>query len=71
MFVDNRCRSLLLDVPKSLRPSEGAKLFSLNIKEQVLDYLRSIRNSITAEHVAAIREVYGDAHVHGVPAAQT
>jgi hypothetical protein len=70
MFVDNRCRSLLLDVPKSLRPPEAANLFSLNIKEQFLDYLRSIRNSITAEHVAAIREVYGDDHLHGVSTAQ-
>jgi hypothetical protein len=70
MFMDNRCRSLLLDVPKTLRPSETYKLFSLNIKEKLLAYLKSIRNSITAEHVAAIREVYGDNHLDGVPAAQ-
>jgi hypothetical protein len=70
MLMDNRCRSLLLDVPKTLRPSETCKLFSLNIKEKLLAYLKSIRNSITAEHVAAIREVYGDNHLDGVPAAQ-
>lgn len=70
MFMDNRCRSLLLDVPKVLRPPGTAKVFSLNIKAQFLDYLRSIRNSITAEHVAAIREVYGDHHLKGVPSAQ-
>jgi hypothetical protein len=70
MFVDNRCRSLLLDVPKGMRPPDTSKLFSLNIKEQFLDYLRSIRNGITAEHVAGIREVYGDDHLHDVPAAQ-
>ena len=70
MFMDNRCRSLLLDVPKNFRPAGTAKLFSLNIKEQFLDYLRSIRNGITVEHVVAIREVYGDEHLNGVPAAQ-
>jgi hypothetical protein len=70
MFVDNGCRSLLLDVPKKLRPPETAKLFSLNIKNEFLNYLRSIRNGITAEHVAIIREVYGEEHLDGVPAAQ-
>jgi hypothetical protein len=70
MFMDNRCRSLLLDVPKDLRPPETARVFSLNIKAQYLDYLRSIRDGITAEHVAAIREVYGDDHLEGVPSAQ-
>lgn len=70
MFMDNRCRSLLLDVPKHLRPPETARVFSLNIKAQYLDYLRSIRDGITPEHVAAIREVYGDNHLEGVPSAQ-
>ena len=70
MFMDNRCRSLLLDVPKDLRPPETARVFSLNIKAQYLDYLRSIRDGITPEHVAAIREVYGDNHLEGVPSAQ-
>ena len=69
MFMDNRCRSLLLDVPKGLRPPETAKVFSLNIKAQFLGYLRSIRDGIPPEHVAAIREVYGDAHLEGVPSA--
>ncbi len=70
MFMDNRCRSLLLVVQKDLRPLDTPKVFSLNIKEQFLDYLRSIRNGITAEHVAAIREVYGDDNLEGVPSAQ-
>jgi len=67
MFMDNGCRSLLLDVPTALRPPETAKLFSLNVKAQFLDYLRSIRDGISAEHVRAIREVYGDDHLEGVP----
>jgi hypothetical protein len=70
MFMDNGCRSLLLDVPTALRPPETAKVFSLNVKTQFLDYLRSIRDGISAEHVQAIREVYGDDHLESVPSAQ-
>jgi hypothetical protein len=70
MFMDNGCRSLLLDVPTALRPPETAKVFSLNVKTQFLDYLRSIRGGISAEHIQAIREVYGDGHLEGVPNAQ-
>jgi hypothetical protein len=65
MFMDNGCRSLLLDVPTALRPPETTKVFSLNVKAQFLDYLRSIRDGISAEHVQAIREVYGDDHLGG------
>ena len=70
MFVDNRCRSLFLDIPRDLRPTAMAKLYSLNIKGHFLDYLRSIRDGITAEHVAAVREVHGDEYLEGVPAAK-
>lgn len=70
MFMDNGCRSLLLDVPTAFRPLEKTKIFSLNVKAQFLDYLRSIRNGISAEHVQAIREVYGNRHLEGVPSAQ-
>ena len=70
MFMDNGCRSLLLDVPTALRPPETAKVFSLNVKTEFLEYLRSIRDGISAEHVQTIREVYGDDHLEGVPKAQ-
>jgi hypothetical protein len=70
MFMDNGCRSLLLDIPTALRPPETTRVFSLNVKAQFLDYLRSIRDGISAEHVRAIREVYGDGHLEGVPNAQ-
>jgi hypothetical protein len=70
MFMDKGCRSLLLDIPKKLRPPDAAKVYSLNVKAQFLDYLRSVRDSISVDHVRAIREVYGDAHLEGVPSAQ-
>jgi hypothetical protein len=69
MFMDNGCRSLLLDVPTALRPPETAKVFSLNVKTRFVDYLRSIRDGISAEHVQTIREVYGDDHLEGVSSA--
>lgn len=70
MFMDNGCRSLLLDVPTALRPLDTTKVFSLNVKTQFLSYLRSVRDGISAEQVQAIREVYGDDHLDGVPSAQ-
>ena len=36
MFMDNRCRPLLLDVPKDLRPPETARVFSLTSKIDLL-----------------------------------
>ena len=69
MLMDNGCRALLLNVPVELRPADATKVFSPNVKEQFLVYLRSIRESVTAEHVAALREVYGDDHLEGIPSA--
>jgi hypothetical protein len=70
MFMDRGCRSLLLDIPTELRPPETARVFSLGVKTQFLDYLRTIRNGISAEHVQVIREVYGDHSLGDVPTAQ-
>ena len=70
MFMDKGCRSLLLNIPRKLRPPETARVSSLNNKAQFLNYLRSIRDGICAEHVQAIREVYGDIHLGDVPSAQ-
>jgi hypothetical protein len=67
MLMDNGCRSLLLNVPMELRPADSAKVFSPNVKEDFLAYLRSIRDGATAEHVAALRAVYGDDHLGGAP----
>lgn len=63
MLMDNGCRSLLLNVPTELRPADTAKVFSPNVRKEFLAYLGSIRDGVTAEHVAALREVYGDDHI--------
>ena len=65
MFMDNGCRSLLLNVPTELRPSDALKVYSPNVKEEFLAYLRSILDGVTAEHLVVLREVYGDDHVEG------
>ena len=70
MFMDNGCKSLLLDIPLALRPPETTRVFSPNTKEQFLDYLRPIREGISTEHIEAIREVYGDDRLEGIASAQ-
>ena len=65
MFMDNGCRSLLLNVPTELRPADALKVYSPNVKEEFLAYLRSILDGVTAEHLVVLREVYGDDHVEG------
>ncbi len=60
MLMDNDCRALLLNIPTALRPAEVARVYSLNSRTEFLDYLRSIRASITPEHLDALRDVYGE-----------
>jgi hypothetical protein len=69
MFVDNECRSLLLNIPKRLQPDDVNKVYSMRVKDDFLGFLREIRDSITAEHVEGLREAYGDRDLTGVPAA--
>jgi hypothetical protein len=70
MFLDKECRALMLNVPMHVRPDDAKKLYSMQVKVEFLAFLREIRDSITVEHVQAIREVYGDKDLRGVPAAQ-
>jgi hypothetical protein len=67
MLMDNGCRSLLLNVPTDLRPPDARNVFSPNVKEKFLSYLRSVRDDVTAEHVVALREVYGDDRIEVLP----
>jgi hypothetical protein len=60
MLMDNDCRALLLNIPMTLRPSEVARVYSLNNRTEFLAYLHSIRDSITPEHTEALRNVYGE-----------
>jgi len=63
MLMDNDCRALLRNIPTALRPAEVERVYSLNSRTEFLDYLRSIRASITPEHLDALREVYGEEYI--------
>ena len=63
MLMDNDCRALLRNIPTALRPAEVERVYSLNSRTEFLGYLRSIRASITPEHLDALREVYGEEYV--------
>jgi hypothetical protein len=67
MFMDNGCRSLLMDIPLDVRAPEVARVFSPKVREEFLDYLRSIRDSASAEHIALVRELYGEEYTVGLP----
>ncbi|MDF2531099.1 MAG: hypothetical protein K0Q65_680 [Clostridia bacterium] len=59
MFVDNECASLLNEEPLRTCITGGAKIFSLNTKEQFLEYLEEIIFTAPKEHIDKVEEVYG------------
>jgi transcription elongation factor Elf1 len=59
MFMDNGCRAILQDIPQSHRPEGVDRVYSMNRKDEFLDYLRSIRASATPEHLELVNQVYG------------
>ena len=65
MLMDNECRALLLNIPRTLRPPEVSRVYSLSNKAAFLGHLGAIRDSITTEQVEALREVYGEQRVSG------
>ncbi len=59
MFIDNECRSFLLEKPLCEEIDYGTKVYSLSNKEEFLKYLEEIRQSASEEHIKAVNEVYG------------
>ncbi|HXR37845.1 MAG TPA: hypothetical protein VN776_02065 [Terracidiphilus sp.] len=59
MFVDNKCRSLVANTPKTHKLPYRCPVFSSKTSDEFLQYLRDIRASATPEHVALVQEVYG------------
>jgi len=59
MFVDNKCRSLLSNIPKKHKLPYKCLVFSSKTSSEFLQYLRDIRNSATPEHLELLQEVYG------------
>lgn len=60
IFTDNECRRLLT-TPKAISVHDVSnKVFSLSNKEKFMDYLDTIEDTMSDEHVKYIHEVYGE-----------
>jgi hypothetical protein len=59
MFVDNPCRALLTDIPKAYALRYPCKVFSPNTGAEFIRYLTDIRDSVSAQHLAFVEQVYG------------
>lgn len=60
MFIDNECRSLLMESPLREDIAYGTKIFSQKIKDEFFKYLDGIEKNAPEGHFKAIMEVYGD-----------
>lgn len=59
MFVDNKCRALLNEIPKAYKPPYECKVFSAKTSGEFLKYLAEIRANVSLEHLALLHKVYG------------
>lgn len=59
MFVDDGCRALLHDIPKPYKLPYPCAVFSKNNSHRFLAYLRSLRDSVTREHLEIMKDAYG------------
>jgi len=59
IFVDNKCRALLHDIPRDCALPYACKVFSPNTGDNFIRYLSEIRDSATAGHLKLIEEIYG------------
>jgi len=59
MFVDNFCRSLLNEIPRTHKLPYNCAIFSSKTSSDFLQYLSGIRNGVTPEHLELLKEVYG------------
>jgi len=59
MFVDNKCRALLQDIPRDYALPYACKVFSRNTGADFIRCLIEIRDSVTPDHLKLIEEVYG------------
>jgi hypothetical protein len=60
MFMDNELRALLTSVPAKFKIKETSRVFSMSCKENFLSYLRDLLAQASPEHMAKVREVYGE-----------
>ena len=61
MFIDKECHSYLKEKPLCYAIDYGTKIYSLNNKEEFLEYLSEIEMNVSKEHLDKLDEVYGKA----------
>lgn len=59
MFIDNRCRALLADIPHDYKLPYGTHIFSMNTRDEFLRYLNDLKNKCSEDHLMLVNEVYG------------
>lgn len=59
MFMDNKCRALLHDIPKTHALPYPCRVFSLKTGADFMRYLTEIRDSATPDHLYLVEQVYG------------
>jgi hypothetical protein len=60
MLIDRECHGLLKNIPAPYRPGYPCRVFTASGREELLEYLRGIERGASGEHLAKVREVYGD-----------
>jgi hypothetical protein len=64
IYVDNEIAAFFAEEPLRSRLDFGALVFSQRTRHEFAAYLDEIRAAASDEHVAAVREVYGDRYLH-------
>lgn len=60
VLIDKECNAYLKEKPLCDEISYGTKIFSLNNKNDFLDYLDSIEKSASEDHLFWVKQAYGD-----------
>lgn len=63
IYVDNEVAALLAEEPLRTQLDFGTRVFSQRTRHEFATYLDELREAASAEHVAAIREVYGNSYL--------
>jgi hypothetical protein len=59
MFIDNKCRALLQDIPQEHALPYKTQVFSPNTGEDFIGYLNTLREQCCQDHVRMVDELYG------------
>ena len=60
MFLDKECHTYLNEDPLKLAHNHNTDIFSLNTKDNFMEYLDDIESSASPMHLNEVRNVYGD-----------